>query len=110
DEKVIASVMETASLVFVPGASGLSINHAFAYGRPYFTLQSVLHGPEIDYIRPGENGAVLGHCFEDNVRFLATFMLDRERLVRFCRVAEECGKALSVERWAVQMRAALSDA
>ena len=88
----------------------MSINHAFAYGRPYFTLQSSNHGPEISYIRTADNGAVLERSFDENVQHLSTFMLDRERVNHFCIAAAATGEALSVERWADRLKAALSNA
>ena len=51
--------MKKASLVFVPGLSGLSINHAFAYGRPYATFSAERHGPEINYLINGVNGFII---------------------------------------------------
>ena len=56
NEAEIAPIMERCSLVFIPGHSGLSINHAFAYGRPYITIESETHAPEINYLEHGING------------------------------------------------------
>ena len=68
DEADIAPIMKNASLVFIPGHSGLSVNHAFSYGRPYITLQGPSHAPELEYLDENKNGFVLdGNDFEANI-------------------------------------------
>lgn len=108
DEAKIAPIMKKASLVFIPGHSGLSINHAFAYGRPYITLQGPSHAPELDYIDEGENGYVLDGDFESNVNTITSLLLNRNLLEQFCNEAKLKGDYLSVENWAKQMKRSLS--
>ena len=60
DESIIAPIMSRSSIVFIPGHSGLSINHAFAYGRPYVTSDGPSQPPEVDYIINAVNGYFLG--------------------------------------------------
>jgi glycosyltransferase involved in cell wall biosynthesis len=43
-------------LFLCPGAVGLVIQEAFAAGLPLVTTEIAIHGPEIDYLRPGLNG------------------------------------------------------
>jgi len=59
DERRIACLMSACRFVFIPDCAGLSVNHAFAYGRPFVTYASPEHGPEIGYLVPGENGLIL---------------------------------------------------
>ncbi len=110
DEEKIAPIMTRSSLVFVPGHSGLSINHAFAYGRPYITLEADKHGPEINYLNPNENGFILGSDFKTNVDVIADLLLDDEKLLKFCRNANKKGEELSVENWVKLMKINLLDA
>ncbi|WP_162430956.1 glycosyltransferase family 4 protein [Christiangramia aestuarii] len=110
NEDKISEIIKNCSLVFVPGHSGLSINHAFAYGRPYITLESIDHAPEISYLQHGKNGWILSEDQNQNVRTIADLLLDREKLQSFCRNAERTGNFLSVENWRSQFSRALMHA
>lgn len=103
DEAKIAPVLSKASFVFVPGHSGLSINHAFAYGRPYITLQGLSHAPEIAYINHGVNGFVLDEDFDSNIVTIKNLLLNRTILEKFCYNAKSKGEYLSVEKWVNQI-------
>jgi glycosyltransferase involved in cell wall biosynthesis len=110
DEARIAPIMQRASLIFVPGLSGLSINHAFAYGRPYITLAAEKHGPEISYVIHGENGYILDGNFEENTNILQNLLKDNELLALFCKNAKATGDKLTVDKWVAQMKLSLIDA
>lgn len=107
DEEVIAPIMSRTSLVFIPGHSGLSVNHAFAYGRAYVTLQGPSHAPELDYLTHGENGYILENDFESNVEKMSQLLTNREDLERFSLNAKQKGEYLSVEKWVQQMKQSL---
>ncbi len=109
DEKVIASVMKNTSLIFVPGDSGLSINQAFSYGRPYITLQNISHGPEIDYIDDGINGYVLSGDFESNINKIYELLSNRSLLKNFCKSAKTKGKYLCILKWLEQIKENLDE-
>jgi len=104
DEAEIAPIMKRASLVFIPGHSGLSVNHAFSYGRPYVTLQGPSHAPELDYIDEGDNGYVLDGDFESNINVIKDLLTNRRVLERFCDNAKQKGDYLSVHKWVEQMK------
>lgn len=107
NEVDIAPIMKKASLVFIPGHSGLSINHAFAYGRPYITLKGPSHAPELDYIDSGINGYVLGDDRNTNISTLKKLLLNRTILEQFCESARQKGKYLAVENWVNQFKLSL---
>jgi glycosyltransferase involved in cell wall biosynthesis len=107
DEAKIATIMGRASIVFIPGHSGLSINHAFAYGRPYVTLQGPNHAPELEYIDRGENGYVLDGDFESNSNTIKDLLLDRIKLEQFCNSANLKSNYLSLQKWVEQMKKSL---
>ncbi|MEY8847882.1 glycosyltransferase family 4 protein [Psychroserpens sp. XS_ASV72] len=109
DEEKIAPIMQRASLVFIPGHSGLSVNHAFAYGRPYITLEGPSHAPEVDYIDQAENGFMLHGTFDENIEVIKHLLLDKDQLKQFCDSAKEKGNYLSVENWVNQMKSSLLD-
>lgn len=61
DEDELAALFAAADLVFIPGAVGLAVNHAFAYGRPLVTAHGV-HGPEMVIAEDGRNAVIVDAC------------------------------------------------
>lgn len=110
DEAKIAPVMARASIVFVPGLSGLSINHALAYGRPYITLAADKHGPEISYLNHNENGYLLQGDFKENIKVIANLLNNNNKLEQFSYNAMKKGKQLSVDTWVQQIKQSLANA
>ena len=108
EESEIAQVFKRVSLVFVPGDSGLSINHSFMYGRPYITLNSNSHGPEINYIDEGENGYILPNNKLALIDTFGNLINDRELLEIFCKSAFKKGQSLSVSNWVEQFKNSLT--
>ena len=86
--------------MFVPGTSGLVINHAFAYGKPFITISNgVKHPPEIDYLEDGVNGLLLGDDFDINVNRIKNLVTDSEQLNRFQVAAFVKAKEISATAW-----------
>jgi glycosyltransferase involved in cell wall biosynthesis len=79
DEEQLAGYHLAADLVVFPGAVGLSVNHALAYGVPVLaferTPQGPHHHPEIAYVVDGETGYRVPHYSDAG-------LLDG--LVKFC--------------------------
>lgn len=107
DEADIAPIMKRASLIFIPGHSGLSVNHSFSYGRPYITLQGPSHAPELDYLDNGKNGYILDSDFESNCNTITQLLTNRSQLESFCNHAKQKGETLSVQKWVEQMKQSL---
>lgn len=107
DEADIAPIMERTSLVFIPGLSGLSINHAFTYGKPYITLKADRHGPEIDYLVNGENGYILNDDLETDIKKIVRLLDNRELLINFSNNAKTTSEYLSVQNWVKQVKSSL---
>jgi len=55
----IAEIMRASDALVIPDYVGLAINHGFAHGLPTITMRSAIHGPEIEYLKSGENGLIL---------------------------------------------------
>jgi L-malate glycosyltransferase len=55
----LARVMRLSSVLMVPTWVGLVIVDGFAAARPLLTRASAAHGPEIEYLRHGENGYLI---------------------------------------------------
>jgi len=80
DEDDLAARFMAADLVVFPGAVGLSVNHALAYGLPVIaydrTPQGPFHHPEIAYVVDGATGlrvpdyneAAMGQALADFLR------------------------------------------
>jgi len=58
DEPTLATMFTQALALVLPGAVGLGVTHAFAYGVPVVTCRGPAHGPELDYVEPERNGLV----------------------------------------------------
>lgn len=108
DELEISRHMTDAHIVFVPGHSGLSIVHAFCYGKPYITLGDYdFHPPELTYIENGVNGLILDRSHAENIVEIVDLLIDQARYSEMCRKAFDTAKSLSIENWCQQMRSAI---
>lgn len=97
DEKVIACLMKASLFVFCPTYSGLNINHAFSYGKPFVTFESNDHGPEIVYVRNGENGLILNpNSPAENIRRITAMISCRDEYEKYSRTAWETGSTLTL--------------
>jgi L-malate glycosyltransferase len=54
-----AMLLKSASVMMIPGAVGLAVLDGFVAGVPVATTSVATHGPEIEYVRDGENGRVV---------------------------------------------------
>ena len=104
DEKKVSDEMRRSHLVFVPGHSGLSIVHAFCYGKPYLTFSTYRnHPPEIDYLIDGKNGYLLSGNISKDCEKIQKLLIDKELYSLFCLAAYRTAKDLSVEIWCDQI-------
>ena len=103
EEEKLAPLFKKCSAVFIPGHSGLSINHAFHYGRPYITLKRKNHAPEIHYLKDSYNGYILDNEFGHNLGVIEAVLKDEALLNQLCHRAKETGKSLSVQKWCKQI-------
>lgn len=94
DEDAIAPWCLSAGCFAYPEAIGLSIYHAFGYGLPVVTSDNLeSHNPEIESLRPGENGLFYRHrdsedfadCVETVLSDSATRARWRERAIETVR-------------------------
>jgi len=116
-EQQISIYMRQASFVFNPGSAGLSVAHAFAYGKPFVVLRQangkgnreIVHGPEIWYLRPGENGLLLdGDDLQADCQQIIALLTDADRYRRMVLNAIETGRKISVGQWIEQMTQSLT--
>lgn len=107
EEERIARIINDASLVFVPGRSGLSINHAFLYGRPYCTLKNDYHGPEISYLKDNCNGLILEGDISADTLIIRDLLLSSSDLERMSINAFKQGRLLTASNWSRSIYEAL---
>jgi glycosyltransferase involved in cell wall biosynthesis len=108
DEAEIAAYMRRTHLVFVPGWSGLSIVHAFSYGKPYVTINGN-HPPEFVYLHDNVNGLILEGNLEKDCERIAGLLNDDTSYRSACLAAYKKAKELSIENWCFSMEKALTD-
>jgi len=107
NEEQIADIMRLVHLVFIPGWSGLSIVHAFCYGKPYVTINGS-HPPEFDYLEDGVNGLVLGGDVEKDCQRIVELLNDPAVYEKACRAAYEKAQELSIANWCQKMETAFA--
>jgi glycosyltransferase involved in cell wall biosynthesis len=105
DEKQISRQMIKTNLVFIPGDSGLSINHAFSYGRPFATIANACHGPEIKYLKHNFNGFLLSGSLKDDISILSEFLVSNDKY--YYDNANSSGENLTIQKWCGEMYNAL---
>ena len=99
DESKIAAIMTVCRFIFLPEYSGLSINHAFAYGKPFITLESKEHGPEIDYIKNDINGFILNEQnINHNIELMLRLLHDERYFNNISRNCIETARNLTMDK------------
>lgn len=102
------------TLVLNPGVVGLAVLDAFALGLPMVTCQLANHGPEVDYLVDGVNGAILpgNSSPREFGEYVARLIDDRECLRCFrtaaTRTSVSCTIEHMVDRFTDGVLAALS--
>lgn len=116
-EQQISIYMRQASFVFNPGPAGLSVAHAFAYGKPFVALRQatrkgnreIMHGPESWYLRPDENGLLLdADDLQADCQQIVALLTDADRYRRMTLNAMETGRKISIGQWIEQMTHSLT--
>ncbi len=65
-----------SDICVMPGMTGLAVVHAFAAGKPYITIESPHHSPEIFYLQHGVNGLISGPSQEEFFQAIKTLILN----------------------------------
>ncbi|MCB2203145.1 glycosyltransferase family 4 protein [bacterium] len=85
DVEATAPILEAMDVLVLPGAVGLALVHAYAFGLPVITYASTetgpFHGPELEYLRHGENGLLSNPGPEALSNTIAMLIEDRELLL-----------------------------
>jgi len=85
----ISKLFKAADVFVVPGHVGLGLNQAFYWGLPAIT-EDCLQPPEIQYLKPGRNGFLVGDNDVVALKERMLYLLDNEAVrTEFSRNARE---------------------
>jgi glycosyltransferase involved in cell wall biosynthesis len=85
----ISKLFKAADIFVVPGHVGLGLNQAFYWGLPAIT-ESGLQPPEIQYLKPGQNGFMVGENDLPGLKEKMLYLLDNDGVrAEFSRHARE---------------------
>lgn len=109
DESKISEIMSKANFVINLGASGLNIIHAFSYGRPFITLDSLgEHGPELNFLIDGYNGYLLKGDRKEHINKLTLILSDI--MPELYKNAFKTSKKVNTDNWCKQIEIELKSA
>ncbi|KRA42075.1 hypothetical protein ASD80_10130 [Devosia sp. Root635] len=86
-------------VVLMPGAVGLVVLDAFAYGLPLVTTRSAKHGPEIAYLVDGENGVIVEND-TDYPAAVVHLLKNSDERMRLAENAASCLQIYNIENMA----------
>ena len=89
-----------ADVVLNPAAVGLAILDSFAFGKPLVTTDCSNHGPEIAYLRHGENGLMTPDNAREFAWAAALLLSDPVALARMSRACIDSAAEYSIEKMA----------
>ena len=92
-----AAFFRLADVVFNPGAVGLHVLDAFCAGIPMATTLESRHGPEIGYLKDGQNGIVVGGGPDIYARRIVEVLSNSVEYSRLCSAAVEDAKRYTLK-------------
>lgn len=84
-----AEYFKLADICFNPGAVGLHVLDAFCAGIPLATTSEARHGPEIAYLKNGENGIITRGSPEDYAKRIVSVLSNLCEYQKLCLSAKE---------------------
>jgi glycosyltransferase involved in cell wall biosynthesis len=91
-----------SKLLLMPGGVGLVVLDSFAFGVPMVTTETRLHGPEIDYLKSGENGLLVecGESVDAYADAVVALLREESRLERLRQGALASATEYTIEKMA----------
>jgi glycosyltransferase involved in cell wall biosynthesis len=114
DPKAIGEIIYCSDAMVIPGAVGLSIVHAFCYGRPLITqaqeANGPYHGTEIEYLVHGKTGFFAPSGDKDAMsEIIIQFLTDEQRKLEMERhILDVVEQQCSVEKMILGFQQALA--
>ncbi len=104
-EKALA--LRQSELMLCPGGVGLGILDAFTAGIPIVTTSCPGHGPEIAYLRSGENGLMTEDSMEAYVRAVVALLQYEDERRRLGVNAQHVASHFTIENMAQRFRSGI---
>jgi glycosyltransferase involved in cell wall biosynthesis len=95
-----ALYLSCADVMLSPGALGLGIIDSFVGGIPMITSDCGIHGPEIAYLRPGENGLLTRDDVDEFALAVSSLLADPDTLRRIHRACLTSATEYSLDNMA----------
>lgn len=92
-----AAYFRLADVIFNPGAVGLHILDAFCAGIPMATTLEAFHGPEIAYLKDGENGILTSGGPENYARRIIDVLSNHAEYEQLCSAAAKDAKRYTLK-------------
>jgi len=87
-------------VLLIPGVVGLGVLDSFAYGTPMVTTDIPGHGPEIEYLRHGENGLILADDVRTYAAAVSELLTDEAWRLQLRRGAEAALHTFTIQAMA----------
>jgi glycosyltransferase involved in cell wall biosynthesis len=97
-----AAYFRLADMVFNPGACGLHILDAFCAGIPIATTVEARHGPEIAYLKDGQNGIVISGGPENYAGQVIKLLSESTKYQYLCSGARETASRYTLKNMVYQ--------
>ena len=92
-----ALALRAADVLAIPEGIGLVAVDALVSGRPIITTDQPLHGPEYDYLVPGETSVVTAHTAADYAHALVSTLSATDRLADFQATARRASRRYTLD-------------
>jgi glycosyltransferase involved in cell wall biosynthesis len=92
-----AGYFRLADIAFNPGAVGLHVLDAFCAGIPLATTSDARHGPEVAYLKDGQNGIIADGGPNDYAARIIELWSDPAAYQRICTRAKEGAKLYTLQ-------------
>lgn len=92
-----SELIAVSDMFLMPGRVGLVVLDAFAAGLPLLSTRLKIHGPEMEYLEEGINGALSEPDVTAFANMVVKLLEDRDALVRLQQGARESGSKYTIE-------------
>ena len=89
--------LKAAKIFLLPGAVGLAILDSFCTVTPMVTTTYPFHGPEIEYLRSGENGVITDNNLQAFVTGVAEVLTNNEKYQKLASGCASSARKYSME-------------
>ena len=92
-----ARLLASAKVMLMPGLVGLAVLDAFAGALPIATTDVPFHSPEIEYLKPGQNGILTAHDTAEYAGAVVRLLIDSQAHHRMSAAALAASRHYTIE-------------